>query len=51
MLSDRARELESALTLDVLRANPRAVRFYESLGFVGTGGTETAVSMRLEPKI
>jgi ribosomal protein S18 acetylase RimI-like enzyme len=51
MLIDRARELESALTLDVLRANPRAVRFYESLGFVRTGGTETAVSMRLEPKI
>lgn len=51
MLIDRARELESALVLQVFKANPRAVRLYESLGFVRTGESEEDVSMRLEPKL
>jgi len=51
MLIERAREQGSALTLDVFKANPRAMQLYESLGFVRVGETETDVSMRLEPKL
>lgn len=50
-LIDRARELESALVLDVFKTNARAARLYESLGFVRTGESETDVSMRLDPRI
>ena len=51
MLIDRARELESALVLQVFKANPRATRLYESLGFLRTGESDTDVYMRLEPKL
>lgn len=51
MLIDRARALESALTLDVFKANSRAAQLYESLGFARTGASETDVSMRFDPKL
>jgi len=51
MLVNRARELGTAVVLDVLRVNSRAVRLYESLGFVRIGESEIDVSMRLEPKL
>jgi len=50
-LVDRARELGAAVVLDVLGVNSRAVRLYESLGFVRIAESETDVSMRLEPKL
>ena len=50
-LIDCARELESALVLQVFTSNPRAASLYESLGFVRTEETDTDVSMRLEPKL
>ena len=51
MLVGRARELGSTLALDVFKANPRATRLYESLGFVRTGESETDVHMRLQPRL
>jgi ribosomal protein S18 acetylase RimI-like enzyme len=51
MLIARARELGSALALDVFKTNSRAAQLYESLGFVRTGETETDVSMRLDPRL
>ena len=51
MLVDRARELESALVLQVFKTNIRAAQLYESLGFVRTDESETDAFMRLEPKL
>ena len=51
MLIDRARELESALVLQVFKTNTRAAQLYESLGFVRTGESVTDTFMRLEPKL
>jgi ribosomal protein S18 acetylase RimI-like enzyme len=51
MLVDRARELESALVLQVFKTNIRAAHLYESLGFVRTDESETDAFMRLEPKL
>ena len=51
MLVERARELGSALALDVFKSTPRAAQLYDSLGFVRTGESETNVFMRLEPKL
>lgn len=50
-LVERARELGSALTLQVHKANPRAARLYESLGFRPTEETETDVTLRLDPTL
>jgi ribosomal protein S18 acetylase RimI-like enzyme len=50
-LVERARELGSALALDVFKSNLRAVQLHESLGFVRAGESETDVFVRLEPKL
>ena len=41
----RARRESLPVTLQVLKENPRALRFYEWLGFVITGETETRYHM------
>ncbi len=51
MLAERARERGAVLTLEVFEANARAVRLYESLGFVRNEGTRTEASMRLDPSL
>jgi GNAT superfamily N-acetyltransferase len=44
-LIERATAAQKPITLRVLDTNPRAVRFYESLGFAATHRTETHVLM------
>ena len=46
LLMDEARRLGLPVRLRVLKVNPRALRFYERLGFVRTGETETHVLMQ-----
>ena len=38
---DHARSLHPVLTVDVNEQNPRAIGFYERLGFARTGRSET----------
>jgi ribosomal protein S18 acetylase RimI-like enzyme len=37
---------ERTISLSVLKVNPRAARFYESIGFEPTGETETHIQMQ-----
>jgi len=45
LVMDEARRLGLPLRLGVLKVNPRALAFYERLGFVRTGETETHILM------
>jgi GNAT superfamily N-acetyltransferase len=45
----QARELGLPVRLQVLKVNPRALAFYERLGFVGTGETGTHDLMEWRP--
>jgi len=48
MVLEKARELGLPVHLRVLKANPRALTFYERHGFARTGETDTRVSMAKE---
>lgn len=50
MLAER-RERSAVLPLEVFEGNARAVRLYESLGFVRIEETRKKVSMRLDPSL
>jgi len=49
LVMDRARRLELPVRLQVLKVNPRALAFYERLGFVRTGETDTHVLTEKAP--
>ena len=46
---ERARSLDLPVRLQVMKVNPRAVAFYERLGFTATGETATHVQMQAGP--
>jgi GNAT superfamily N-acetyltransferase len=49
LVRDEARELGLAVRLQVLKVNPRAIAFYERLGFERTGRTDTHIVMERGP--
>lgn len=49
LIMDEARRLRLPLRLRVLKVNPRALVFYQRLGFVRNGGTDTHVLMQWTP--
>lgn len=49
LVMDEARELGLPVRLQVLKINPRAIAFYERLGFERTGQTDTHLLMETRP--
>ena len=47
---ERAKGLSLPVRLQVMKVNPRAVAFYQSLGFTITGETATHVLMQADPR-
>jgi GNAT superfamily N-acetyltransferase len=49
LIMEEARQLHLPIRLRVLKVNPRALAFYQRLGFVRTGETDAHVLMEWAP--